>query len=31
METEIVNDTTIKAIFKTGQVAGIFDVRWVLV
>ena len=30
METEILNVTTIKSIFKPGDAAGIFDVRWVV-
>ena len=30
METKIINVTTIKSIFKPGEVGGIFDVRWVL-
>ena len=31
IEAEIVNDTTIKRVFRPGKVAGIFDVRWVIV
>ena len=31
IEAEIVNDTTIKSVFRPGKVAGIFDVRWVIV
>ena len=30
MESEIINVTTIKSIFTPGDVAGIFDVRWVI-
>ena len=30
MESEILNVTTIKSIFTPGDVAGIFDVRWVI-
>lgn len=31
IESEVLNDTTIKSVFKPGKVAGIFDVRWVIV
>lgn len=30
IESEVLNDTTIKSVFKPGKVAGIFDVRWVI-